>query len=148
MKNDSEIVNSYAKGFLLGSLVGGVVGAVTALLFAPKSGRELRRDIAERSKDMYEKGSEYLEDAQSDLRTAVNQGREKADQIVRTAREQAGDLMYNAEQMLKEARYKAQTARSTVGESLSKVKDAARAGADAFRTEMNSPAPDADTELG
>ncbi|WP_337103720.1 YtxH domain-containing protein [Paenibacillus sp. YIM B09110] len=34
------------KGFLLGALAGGVVGSVTALLLAPKAGKELRQDIS------------------------------------------------------------------------------------------------------
>jgi gas vesicle protein len=33
------------KDFLLGTIIGGVVGAATALLLAPKSGKELRTDI-------------------------------------------------------------------------------------------------------
>ncbi|NDF61017.1 MAG: YtxH domain-containing protein, partial [Crocinitomicaceae bacterium] len=56
MKEDSEVVNSYAKGFLLGALVGGAVGAITALLFAPKPGKDLRDEISYRSKDLLEKG--------------------------------------------------------------------------------------------
>lgn len=34
------------KGFLIGVLAGGVVGSITALLLAPKAGKELRQDIA------------------------------------------------------------------------------------------------------
>lgn len=34
------------KGFLLGAIAGGVVGSVTALLLAPKPGKELRQDIS------------------------------------------------------------------------------------------------------
>ncbi len=34
-------------GVLLGAIVGGVIGAVTALLFAPKSGTELREDLTQ-----------------------------------------------------------------------------------------------------
>ncbi|WP_169082103.1 YtxH domain-containing protein [Paenibacillus sp. PL91] len=34
------------KGFLLGAIAGGVVGSVTALLLAPKAGKELRQDIS------------------------------------------------------------------------------------------------------
>jgi len=34
------------KSFLIGALVGGIVGSVSALLFAPKAGKELRKDIA------------------------------------------------------------------------------------------------------
>ncbi|MBH5318248.1 YtxH domain-containing protein [Paenibacillus sp. GSMTC-2017] len=34
------------KGFLLGALAGGVIGSLTALLLAPKPGKELRQDIS------------------------------------------------------------------------------------------------------
>jgi gas vesicle protein len=34
-----------SKNFLLGTIIGGVVGAATALLLAPKSGKELRSDV-------------------------------------------------------------------------------------------------------
>ena len=44
-----------SKGLLLGFLVGGIAGAVTALLFAPKPGKELREDIKQKSEDI--KGS-------------------------------------------------------------------------------------------
>ena len=37
--------NINAKDFLIGTLVGGIVGALTALLLAPKSGKELRGDL-------------------------------------------------------------------------------------------------------
>ena len=36
-----------SNGFLWGALAGGVIGSVTALLLAPKSGRELRSDLNE-----------------------------------------------------------------------------------------------------
>ncbi|CAM2962773.1 YtxH domain-containing protein [Paenibacillus sediminis] len=42
------------KGLLWGALIGGVVGSVTALLFAPKPGRELRQDIADGAKQVGE----------------------------------------------------------------------------------------------
>lgn len=38
---------SGAKSFVYGAIAGGVIGSVTALLFAPKAGRELRKDIAD-----------------------------------------------------------------------------------------------------
>lgn len=43
------------KDLLIGAVVGGVIGAVTALLVAPKSGRELRTDIADQVGNMSEK---------------------------------------------------------------------------------------------
>src|SRR5690625_5561718 len=61
-----------SKDFIIGTLIGGMVGASVALLFAPKSGRELREDLnqgATQAKDMayewkdvaQEKGSELKE---------------------------------------------------------------------------------------
>lgn len=46
------------KDLLVGAIVGTVLGAVTALLFAPKSGRELRADIAEQYNNVSEKTQE------------------------------------------------------------------------------------------
>ncbi|NOV00880.1 YtxH domain-containing protein [Paenibacillus planticolens] len=43
------------KDLLIGAVVGGLLGAATALLFAPKSGRELRSDIAENAKAVSDK---------------------------------------------------------------------------------------------
>lgn len=43
------------KQFLIGAAVGGVLGAVAALLLAPKSGKELRADIANQAQAVSEK---------------------------------------------------------------------------------------------
>ncbi|XID95519.1 YtxH domain-containing protein [Paenibacillaceae bacterium WGS1546] len=43
------------KSFMWGALTGAITGAVTALLLAPKSGRELRGDIAETAQKVGEK---------------------------------------------------------------------------------------------
>ena len=49
-----------ATNFIIGAVVGGLVGAVLALLFAPKSGVELRQDI-----------SEYADQVQTEIRQAA-----------------------------------------------------------------------------
>ncbi|HEY4388305.1 MAG TPA: YtxH domain-containing protein, partial [Ktedonobacteraceae bacterium] len=46
------------KSLLWGALIGSVVGSVTALLLAPKSGRELRQDISEGARQVSEKSQE------------------------------------------------------------------------------------------
>ncbi|TDF95794.1 YtxH domain-containing protein [Paenibacillus piri] len=43
------------KDLLIGAVIGTVLGAVTALLLAPKSGRELRADISEGVQNVTEK---------------------------------------------------------------------------------------------
>ena len=126
-QNDS----SFSKGLIAGAIIGGAVGAITALLFAPKPGVELRRDIAEVSTELYDKASEYWKNVEShvgaSVQNAVNEGRIKAQNIVESARKQADDLISNAEYVMKEARNKATTA-----------KNALNAGAEAFRSELNA----------
>lgn len=50
----------YLKGLALGTILGGVAGAITALLMAPKSGAELRKDISTKSTDYYGKATDYV----------------------------------------------------------------------------------------
>ncbi len=141
MKEDSEIVNSYAKGFLLGALVGGAVGAITALLFAPKPGRELRDELSYRSKDLFEKGQNLFGGQDKEVEHYPNEGKMQADAIVRNAREKADDLLNNAEQMLRDAKMKAGTASGSVSDGFNKIKDAASAGVEAFKQEMSNVHP-------
>ncbi|GAA0377171.1 YtxH domain-containing protein [Paenibacillus motobuensis] len=46
------------KGWIWGAAIGTIVGSVTALLFAPKAGRELRKDIADGARQVGEKTQE------------------------------------------------------------------------------------------
>ncbi|MCJ8010337.1 YtxH domain-containing protein [Paenibacillus sp. KQZ6P-2] len=46
------------KSLLWGALIGSVVGSVTALLLAPKSGKELRQDITEGARTVGSKTTE------------------------------------------------------------------------------------------
>ncbi|MGO4495892.1 YtxH domain-containing protein [Paenibacillus sp. 2RAB27] len=64
------------KDLLIGAVVGGLVGAAAALLFAPKSGRELRSDIAE--------GATVVSDKTVQLATTVSQKTQAAAKTVST----------------------------------------------------------------
>ncbi|MGG1941230.1 YtxH domain-containing protein [Paenibacillus polymyxa] len=46
------------KSFIRGALAGSIAGSVAALLFAPKSGRELRQDITGQARYVSDKGQE------------------------------------------------------------------------------------------
>ena len=52
--------NSSAGDRITFFLIGAGIGATLAILFAPKSGRELRHDIADLSRKTYGKGSETV----------------------------------------------------------------------------------------
>ncbi|TFE31555.1 YtxH domain-containing protein [Cohnella luojiensis] len=77
------------KSFLWGTLAGAVTGAVTALLFAPKSGRELRGDIADTAQKVGEKTADISRQAGS----AVQSLTKRTSSLVVDAKEAAGRLV-------------------------------------------------------
>lgn len=132
---------NYTKGFLFGAILGGTVGAVVALLTAPKSGKELRKDISDKSTEYYGKaGNLWAETEQKvgrQVATTVNEGRVKAQNIIDSAKKQANELLYAAESVLNEAKTKAGTAKTNVQNKIDDVRSATKAGVDTFKKEMN-----------
>jgi len=64
-RDDSSVVLGVAAGLIVGVAIGGVLG----LLFAPKSGEELRSDIKEKADEAIER----LNDASSELATRAKE---------------------------------------------------------------------------
>lgn len=93
-------------------LVGAGIGAVLALLFAPKSGEELRNDIA----DATRKGIDRSREAAQQLGTKASEyyegARETAEEYYEATRERAAELY--------------DTATAKAGEVVAKTRDAAR----------------------
>nr|WP_275446063.1 YtxH domain-containing protein [Paenibacillus sp. ACRSA] len=65
-----------------GALIGSVVGSVTALLLAPKSGRELRQDISEGARQVTEKGQELAVKVGEQGNQIVSKVKETADVVI------------------------------------------------------------------
>jgi gas vesicle protein len=63
-----------AGSVLVGLFLGGLAGVVTALLLAPQSGEETRRQIREKGIELRERTAELVEDT-------VAQGREKFNEL-------------------------------------------------------------------
>ena len=57
-------------------VAGAAIGAGLALLYAPKSGREMREDILDLTEDAVDKIKEYAKEAQDKIKTAVEDGKE------------------------------------------------------------------------
>jgi gas vesicle protein len=142
MSNQNDNSGSYVKGFFLGILAGGAIGALAALLYAPKPGKELRQDIAEKSGELYSKGKDYFGSIESVVGgaviTAVNEGKQKAQTIIESAKKQAGELIDNAEKILSDAKVKTLNAKENIEKKIDTIKTAAKAGAEAFSTEYNN----------
>ena len=73
-------------------LVGGGIGAILALLFAPKSGEELRGDIAEATRKGIEKSKEAAAQLQERAGEYYEVSKERAGELYNTAAEKAGEL--------------------------------------------------------
>ena len=77
-------------------LIGGGIGAVLALLFAPKSGTELRGDIADATRKGLEKGKEAAAVAQERAGEYYEVARDKTAELYSTAQTKAGELTEKA----------------------------------------------------
>lgn len=73
--------NINGKDFLLGAVVGGVIGAISALLLAPKSGKELRGDIGHQYHNVKEKTQEIAEVVNRKSHEVADKAKEVASQM-------------------------------------------------------------------
>ncbi len=73
-------------------LIGGGIGAILALLFAPKSGEELRHDIADATRKGLEKGKETAAHLQEVAGEYYEVSRERASELIHTAQDKAEEL--------------------------------------------------------
>ncbi len=88
--NDSNI-NS--KDFIIGTLIGGIVGAATALLLAPKSGKDLRNDINEQAGNWKEKTSQWKDTAVEKSNELAAAAKEKSSSLTKTVQEQSNQVV-------------------------------------------------------
>jgi len=124
-QNRARHEDADAGGRIAFFLLGGMIGAVAALLFAPKSGRELRSDIADATRkgvdQAREKAGEYYE-----------VGRERATELYTTAANKAGEFYSTAADKATEIANAARDAALKRGES---IQAAIEAGKHAYAEE-------------
>jgi gas vesicle protein len=102
-------------------LIGGGIGAILALLFAPKSGQELRGDIADATRKGIDRSRE-----------AAQQLGDRAGEYYEATRSRAGELYSQAAERVTEA---AQTAREAATRQGGTVSAAIEAGKKAYQEE-------------
>jgi len=102
-------------------LIGGGIGAILALLFAPKSGQELRGDIADATRKGIDRSRE-----------AAQQLGDRAGEYYEQTRTRAGELYSQAAERVGEV---AQTARDAAARQTGTVAAAIDAGKKAYQEE-------------
>ncbi|MBK9334897.1 MAG: YtxH domain-containing protein [Ignavibacteria bacterium] len=65
--------------FITGLLTGSVLGGITALLFAPKSGKEFRQDISNKSTELYDDANHLIVKAKDKTSMMLSDASDKAE---------------------------------------------------------------------
>ena len=129
--------NGYVKGLFIGLLAGSVVGAIVALLYAPKSGKELRMDIKNKTDEYYDETEKFIADAKVKANDMMNEGKKRSEQLIANAKSKSEELLKNAERIFTEAKSKTgsmvSTGKEVVDGETSKLKTAFKAGVDAYK---------------
>ena len=113
-------------------LIGGGIGAVIALLFAPKSGQELRGDLADATRKGIDKSRETAQQIGERAGEYYESTRERAGELYSQAASRASDVYTQASEKVGEV---AQTARAAATRQTSTVAAAIDAGKKAYQEE-------------
>jgi gas vesicle protein len=124
-------------------LIGGGIGAILALLFAPKSGQELREDIADATRKGLEKGKETATQLQERAGEYYEVSREKANELYQTAQDKATEY---AELAKDKANQISEKAKGAAARSTNPISAAIEAGKEAYIEEKRRTETSAITE--
>lgn len=119
------------KGFVIGLLAGGALGALLALLYAPKSGKDLRADIRERADGLLEGADDMVQAAKTQAGKIVSDAKLRSSQLITEAKKEADSLLHDADRVISDARQKT----TTLAEEGTRVKNAVKAGVEAYKEE-------------
>lgn len=134
--------NNVGKGLLIGFLAGGAVGAVLALLYAPKSGKELRSDIKVKADEYMGEAEKYIADAKDKAIDMINEGKKKSEKLISDAKLKSEELLKDAEKIFGDAKLKTANVINAGKENLEneggRLKEAVKAGVDAYKSSKSA----------
>ena len=113
---------------LKGLLIGGLIGVIAGILYAPKSGKETRADIARTTDDLLYRAKDEYEKAVEKSKAAY----EAAVKRLKDLELSAKDKFYEVEDKVSEF---AQHSADTIADNKNRLKKAIDAGTAAYREE-------------
>ena len=125
--------NSGGSEFFKGFLFGGIAGAVIALLYAPKSGKEVREDIRKISADLTDDAQVTLKSAQQKAETLFEETKKQLEELRKEAESALGDVK-------KKAADGAEKGKTAVKNERRRLSDAVDAGLGAYKKEKTKRA--------
>lgn len=114
------------KGFVSGMFVGASVAGLTALLLAPKSGKEVREDIKDQTVKTKDQAKDY-----------VNKAKDKGMELKDSVRKSGSEYMDDASATYDQLKNQAGTDFDKAGENLDKIKKEAKETAENVKGKMN-----------
>jgi gas vesicle protein len=112
--------------FVLGTFIGAAVAGLTALLLAPKSGKEVRDDIKDHTVKTKDQAKDY-----------VNKAKDKGIELKDTVRQASSDYLDSASATYEQLTNQVGTELDKAGENLDKIKEEAKETAENFKEKMD-----------
>lgn len=117
-------------GLLKGLIIGGLIGAVLGILYAPKSGKKMREELAGKTDELLSKAREEYE-------KAVEKSRIISETAVRRLEESESSAKEKVEEVESKVNKFAHQGAKTVQGNKNKLKKAFDAGVATYRKEKN-----------
>jgi len=86
--------------FLSGFIVGGLTGAIVALLLAPQSGEETRKQIKEKSIEMRDQASTYVDEVVVKAEKTMDEVSTKTSELIDTTKKKAAEVAEKGQVLL------------------------------------------------
>lgn len=99
-ENNMNSKNS-GKKFLIGVISGAFAGSLIALLYAPTSGKRLRKDIVRKKDELIKDANKYLRKARVQAVEIIEDGKRKAEEIIYETKKKVEDLTDSATKLVK-----------------------------------------------
>jgi gas vesicle protein len=114
--------------FVKGLFIGGLIGAVLGILYAPKSGKETREDIARKTEDLMARAREEYELALDKSKRAYDVAVKRLKDVEVSAKEKVEEMENKVEAL-------AERGKETLLDGKGRLKRAIDAGVEAFKEE-------------
>jgi gas vesicle protein len=137
MAEDSKI---HHLGWFLAGLG---VGAVVGILYAPRSGRETRENLANTAREGTEYVKKTTQQAAEQVGALVDKGKEHVSNLVDMSKEQVGEYVDRSREVVDRGRAQweefVERGKSLVTDQTTRVSAAVEAGRNAYRTTTADP---------
>lgn len=134
--------NNGVKGFLIGFLAGGTIGAIVALLTAPKSGKELRGEIKQKSGEYLDEADKYFTEKKNQAGKMFNEGKRKFTTIVNDVKSKPGEILTDAERVYNDTKVKTKellnSGKEKIETEADRLKSSVEAGMETYKKESKN----------